>query len=518
MGVALHRGGEKPMVYREDDGRVLSAARRLTRRRFVALLGVAAALPLAAACQQPASTPAPKPDAKPAEAAKPAAAAPAAKPAATTAPAKPTEAPKPAAAAKPAEAKPAAQAPAAPAPAGTLIFWLYKTRLDPFDKYRTERIQAWSKQANVPVEVVEIGTSDYGKRIPAAIESKTMPDILESGDEWTQLLQPRGLIADVSGVFQKIDQDQKWAPGAKAVATWPDGKQYSIPIGTSANLMIARDDLLKEAGLTPPPKTWTELFEFSAKAQKPPRTFGLGQALSNTSDANLWVETLQSYGLRVADDTGKKATFGNYQKEAIEVIQMIADGYNTKKVFPPGVLTWDQTGDNDAFQSGRTLFAFNPLSIPAWIRDNKPDMLPGVGTYLKPAGPKMHVQPVGAVGMTVKADSPFREKANELLLFLYDRDYFKEYWPKSQWGPTTEAHYDNPAFSQSWLKVRVELAKSGKPAAFPDVQNQAWAEMNTAFVVPRMLQSVLSDNKKPEEAFQTAAEEIDKIYKKYEQA
>ena len=493
-------------------------ARRWTRRHVLLLLGAATALPLAAACQQSATTPAPKTDAKPAApAATTAPAAPAAQAQPTTA--KPAES-KPAetkpAEAKPAESKPAAQAPAAPA-SGTLIFWLYKTRLDPFDKYRTERIQAWSKQANVPLEVVEIGTSDYGKRIPAAIESKTMPDVLEAGDDWAQLLQPRGLIADLSAVFQKIDQEQKFAPGARAVSTWPDKKQYIIPIGTSANLLISRDDVLKEAGLTPPPKTWVELFEYSAKAQKPPRIFGLGQALSNTSDANLWVDVLQAYGVRFADDAGKKATFGSFQKEAIDVIQLVTDGYNTKKVFPPGVLAWDQTGDNDAFQSGRTIFAFNPLSIPAWIRDNKPEMLPGVGTYLKPAGPKLHVQPVGAVAMSVKADSPFKEKANDLIYFLYDKEYFKEYWPKSQWGPTTEVHYDNPAFSQSWLKVRVELAKDGKPAAWPDVQNQAWAEMNTAFVIPRMLQAVISDNKKPEEAFQTAAEEIDKIYKKYEQ-
>src|SRR4051794_14388018 len=269
-------------------------------------------------------------------------------------------------------------------------------------------------------------------------------------------------------------------------------------------------------GLTPPPKTWVDLFDYSAKAQKPPRFFGLGQALSNTSDGNLWCEVLQSYGLRFADDNGKKSTFGNFQKEALEVIALVQDGYNTKKIFPPGVLTWDQTGDNDAFQSGRTIFAFNPLSIPAWIRDNKPDMLPGVSTYLKPAGPKMQVQPVGAVAMSVKADSPYKEKAMDLMYFLNDKEYYKDYWPKSQWGPTLENQYDNPAFEQSWLKVRVDLAKNGKPAAWPDTQNQAWAELNTAFVIPRMMQAVVSDNKKPEEAFQAAADEIDKIYKKYE--
>jgi multiple sugar transport system substrate-binding protein len=484
---------------------------RWSRRRFVSMLGMAAALPLAAACQQ-AATPASKPaESKPAET-KPAEAV---KPAAPAAQAQPTA--KPAEAAKPAaDAKPAAQAPAAPA-TGTLMFWLYKTRLDPFDKYRTDRILAWGKQSGVNTEVVEIGTSDYGKRIPAAIESKTLPDILESGDEWVQLLQPRGLTADVSDVFQKIEAEQKWAPAAKAVATWPDGKQYMIPIGTSANLLIARDDLLKEAGLTPPPKTWVDLIEYSATAQRPPRTYGLGQALSNTSDSNRWIDMFQAYGLRIADDQGKKATFGNHQQEAVEVIQIIAEAYNTKKIFPPGVLTWDQTGDNDAFQSGRTIFAFNPLSIPAWVRDNKPEMLPGIGTYLIPEGPKMRVQGVSAVSMSVRADSPLRDKAKELMLFLYDQQYYKDYWPKSQWGPTTEVHYDNEAFSQSWLKVRVDLAKNGKPIGWPDMQGQALAEVQTSFVVPRMLQRVISDGQKPEEAFAVAAEEVNTIYKKYEQ-
>jgi hypothetical protein len=143
-------------------------------------------------------------------------------------------------------------------------------------------------------------------------------------------------------------------------------------------------------------------------------------------------------------------------------------------------------------------------------------MLPGIGTYLTPAGPKLRVQGVSAVSMSLRADSPLRDKAKELMLFLYDRDYYKEFWPKSQWGPTTEAHYDNSAFEQSWLKVRVELAKNGKPIGWPDLNNEAYAEFQTAFVVPRMLQRVISDGAKPEDSFAAAAEEVDAIYKKYE--
>ncbi|MFN8524968.1 MAG: extracellular solute-binding protein [Chloroflexota bacterium] len=476
-----------------------------SRRAFILRAGrLIVAMPLLAACQPSAPAPAPATNApKPTVAPAAPAAAPAAPPQPTAAPA---AAPTPA---------PAAAAPAAKG-GGSLTFWMYKTRLDPLDKWRTDRIQAWSKQSGVAVEVVEIGTSDYGKKVPAAIESKTLPDVMEAGDEWHFLLQSRNLIADLGEVYQKIDKEQKFAPGAKAVATFPDGKVYQIPIGTSGSLMISRDDVLKEAGLTPPPKTWADFFDYAAKAQRPPRVYGIGEAISNTSDANHWVLVMQSYGVRLADDKGKKATFGNYRAEAMEVVNLIVDAYENKKAFPPGVLTWDQTGDNDAFQSGRTIFAFNPLSIPTWLRDNKPDMLEKTGTYVMPSGPKHFIQPVGAVGMNVLRESKALDKAQDLIYFLYEREYYREFFNRAQYGPTTEAHYDFPAFKQHWLSVRVDLAKTGKPNAWPDVNNEAYAESNTAFVVPRMLQRIISDKVKPDQAFDEAAEAYQKIYAKYD--
>jgi multiple sugar transport system substrate-binding protein len=323
------------------------------------------------------------------------------------------------------------------------------------------------------------------------------------------------LLANLNEVYQRIDREQKWAPASKAISTWPDGNVYQVPIGTSGDLLISRDDLLKESGLTPPPKTWAELFDFATKAQRPPRTFGVGEALSNTGDANHWVKVLQSYGVRIADDQGKKATFGNYKAEAFEAINLIVDGYDNKKLFPPGVLTWDQTGDNDAFQSGRTIFAFNPLSIPTWLRDNKPDLFEKTGTYILPAGPKHLVQWVGSVAMSVKSDSPFRDKANDLIAYLYDPDYYREFFNRAQYGPTTEAQYGFPAFEQRWLKVRVDLAQTGKPTAWPDLYNEAFAETQTAFHVPRMLQRIVSDRWSVEQAFDEAAEAYQKVYQKY---
>ena len=49
-----------------------------------------------------------------------------------------------------------------------------RTRLRPVavGQLRLDRLQTWSKQSGAPLETVYIGTSDYNKKIPAAIDSK----------------------------------------------------------------------------------------------------------------------------------------------------------------------------------------------------------------------------------------------------------------------------------------------------------------------------------------------------------
>jgi multiple sugar transport system substrate-binding protein len=477
-------------MHTEDLNAPENSSRRAFLRLAGGLLGAAAAGSLLAACQ-PATPPA----------------------ATTSSPPAPTTPPRPAPTAAPQVAPtPAPQTAPLSTTSGPLTFWLYQTRIDAFDQLRLDRLQAWSKQSGVPVETVMIGTSDYNKKIPAAIESKTMPDILESGDVWPPLLRARGLLADVSDIFKRVDAEQKWAPVAHDLSLGPDGKAYSLILGASGVFLISRDDQLKEAGLSVP-TTYTELFDVASKAQRPPRTYGIGIQLGNTSDANNWIPSLQGYGVRFADDAGKQATFGNHQAEVTEWISLFADAYHTRKVFAPGVLTWDQTGDNDAFQAGRTLFCFNPLTIPIWLQANKPELYAGTGEYLLPAGPKLAVRPITAVAMTLRADTKLADKATDLLGFLYQPEYRREFAQLTQWGPATQVEYDYPGFRDQY-PIRSELAKAGKSDGWPDVNNTAYSEMKNQFLIPRMLQRVISDKLTPEQAFQETAEAIQMVYAK----
>ena len=55
---------------------------------------------------------------------------------------------------------------------------------------------------------------------------------------------------------------------------------------------------------------------------------GLGVAVSNTSDGNRWVDMLQSYGVRFADDQGKKATSMGLLPLFVQVIRGLFRTHN----------------------------------------------------------------------------------------------------------------------------------------------------------------------------------------------
>jgi multiple sugar transport system substrate-binding protein len=122
-----------------------------------------------------------------------------------------------------------------------------------------------------------------------------------------------------------------------------------------ARLLLRRNDILAKAGFPNPPTTWDELVTQAAAVNKPP-LFGLGLALSNVGDGNVQMSVMQSYGGRIADDAGKTVTI---KSEATRAYLAWLKGAWDKKIFPPGVTTWDGAGDNQAYLSGQAAFIAN---------------------------------------------------------------------------------------------------------------------------------------------------------------
>jgi len=173
---------------------------------------------------------------------------------------------------------------------------------------------------NIDVEVVKWTWSTYFATLIAAIGAGEQPDVMNVGwGEVTQIGKPHGVRLE-----QRLTKDMKdnfletsWM-SCKYIG---DGGIYGIPIFEQFNRgLYYRKDFLEQAGITKPPKTWSELVSAGEilKAKAPQRfvlgSANQGRAIVETlapvyySNKNQMVEFSNGqWKSTLNDDTGREA-------------------------------------------------------------------------------------------------------------------------------------------------------------------------------------------------------------------
>lgn len=387
---------------------------------------------------------------------------------------------------------------------------------DAANQMLVDRVHQWGDERGVETEVVMINQNETVQRVSAAIEAGTLPDALDVGRGFMLLLSQQEQLEPLDDLYEEIgEQVGGWLPAAEEASN-PErygGHRYGIPFSLGGNVLYRRADVLEPAGYTTAPETWMELREM-ATAQNPPETYGMGFALSNVGDANLTTTMLQSWGGRVANDEGTECTLDS--QETRDFLTWITEAYE-EGLFPPGATTWDGAGDNVAYQSGNAIFIANPGSVFLYMRDNDPELGEATRYSALPAGPAMRIAPVDANMRVIPTTSGDKELAKDLLAYLADPEFMKEYYYNAIYGPAAAGYQDAPIFSESPVhEGLLDLALNGTFGAFPDVDNPAFAEYQTNFLTPRMVQRVVVDGLSIDEAVAETQQACQDIYAKYQ--
>ncbi|MCB0095110.1 MAG: extracellular solute-binding protein [Caldilineaceae bacterium] len=387
---------------------------------------------------------------------------------------------------------------------------------DAANQMLVDRVTQWGEERGVKTEVVMINQNETVQRVSAAIEAGAMPDALDVGRGFMLLLTQQDQLEPIDDLYNEIgDAVGGWLPAADE-ATSPDrygGHRYGIPFSLGGNVLYRRVDVLEPAGFTEAPQTWNELYEMAKAAQNPPDNYGMGFALSNVGDGNLTTTMLQSWGGRVADDEGANCTLDS--QEVRDFLTWITTAYG-EGLFPPGATTWDGAGDNVAYQSGNAVFIANPGSVYLYMRDEDPDLGNSTKYSALPAGPAMRIAPVDANVRVIPKSSGDMDLAKDLLKYLADPEFMKEYYYNAIYGPAAVGYQDAPIFTEGPVHVGLlDLALNGTFGAFPDVDNAAFAEYQTNFLTPRMIQRVVVDGLSVDDAVAETQQACQDIYDKY---
>jgi multiple sugar transport system substrate-binding protein len=395
-----------------------------------------------------------------------------------------------------------------------LTYWGGLIFSDAANSMLTDTIDAWGKTNNVETDVVMINQNETNQKVSAAVESGTMPDALDMGLDLLLLLSSTGQLSALDDLYAKIGTAQGGWHESIDTSLAPEkfgGSRNGVPFGASGNLLFGRKDVLDAAGITTMPKTWKELSESAAKAQQP-GVYGMGFALSNVGDGNLQVSVLQSYGGRIADDAGKKCTISSdATKEYMAWVKAAWDA----KLFPPGATTWDGAGDNTSFLSGQAIFIANPGSVAIKAQEDDPDLFDSTAYSALPAGPVMQVSSVGPNVRSIPKSTKDPATAQALIEYLSQPEFLKEYYKVAIYGPVLKGQDSFEAFGDSVHSGLKDLVLNGTAPGAPDVNNTAYADFNSNFLVPKMIQRVVVDGLSIDDALAEAQKQGDAIYAKY---
>jgi multiple sugar transport system substrate-binding protein len=231
---------------------------------------------------------------------------------------------------------------------------------------------AFGKQTGTDItnSVINQDAGNFVAKQDAAVKAGNVQDMafIQAGRFIAQL-KDLGDIVDVSDVAQTLIDKYGEPADVSRHYMYIDGKWWGIPFYTSAGGIFVRTDWLDDAGVKPDDiKTYDQLRDTALEISDPSKKrYGWGMTVNRGGDANGLIEgVVNAWGGSIMSDDGRKVMFDSDQ--TIEGVTWLADIFTSdkyKNMLPPGILSWTDTGNNEAYLAGVIGITSNQASVYA---------------------------------------------------------------------------------------------------------------------------------------------------------
>ncbi len=295
-------------------------------------------------------------------------------------------------------------------------------------------VQAFADAKGVQLDISTTNPESFGDfmgKMTAAVRAGNPPDFAYTSNVSISQLHLLDLVEDVTDVVEEaVSRYGEIMPGLNAAKTAQfDGRWKAIPLIGTTTGYFARGDKLAEAGIDPASlKTIVDRRE-AALAISGPDFYGWGFTPNQSGDGfGFLISVVQAWGGSFTDESGMVVTFNS--PETVEAFEFIRETYDRNgkyaAMLPPGIESWNDVGNNEAYLAGQIGFTQNAFSIYAQAkRDNNP-VYPNTLLLPAPTAINGDSRDGGNVGgwITIFKNSPNGALAKELALNLLDPENF----------------------------------------------------------------------------------------------
>jgi len=399
-----------------------------------------------------------------------------------------------------------------------LIVWNQIAQAPQVDRLMKEQCYAYAKQAGIKeneIEYVEPGSGQQPPKMVAALEAGIPPDVARAGSALASLYRSQGHLLEVTDVVEKMQKVPGGLFEVSLNAAMHKGKAYGVPHQVSPWPLITRLDLL-DAAKVDPPKTWDEFIEVCKKLQKPPKLtgFGICLGLQNDADNNI-MNLIWCYGGKLVEADDKTVALNS--PGTVQAVKLIADMFNKHKIIPKGTISWDNQGNNKAYQSGQVIFVLNPSSIYAHLAESNKELYDMTGMLPVPAGPAGSVEELTTGEWVLFKHNPYPEVAKGLVQYYMEPENLRIVMEEGggRWGPPYPGMYNSDFWQRPTFQHWRVMLERGRQFPSPGSQSAAAGEALATFTMGRMMHRVLVENWEAEKAVEDAHKKVVEVYARH---
>jgi multiple sugar transport system substrate-binding protein len=215
---------------------------------------------------------------------------------------------------------------------------------------------------------------DFMSKMLAAVEAGNPPDTAYHVLSIPQMYA-LDIVEDVTDVVeQAIELYGDVVPKNAEFNAFIEGKWWAVPYMSTTGAWFARRDLLEAAGIDPASlDTWDSRRDAALAISDPDNNvWGWGMTINRSGDAHgLITSIIHSYGGSWVDESGLIVTLNS--PETVAAVEWLAQTYTDPMyapMLPPGVESWTDVSNNEAYLAGTIGFTNNQFSVYAAAKAN----------------------------------------------------------------------------------------------------------------------------------------------------
>ncbi len=404
-------------------------------------------------------------------------------------------------------------------------------RTEYFEQVQTlfrDTVVDFASDANITLDISTANPEAFGdflSKMQAAVQAGNPPDIAYTSNISIAQMHLLDLLEDVSDVVEEAERRYgRIMPGTNAAKNAQfDGVWKAIPFISSATGYFMRNDKLEEAGYVAADLETYDQRREAALAMSDPDNEFWGWGLTPNQSGDGWgflMSVINSFGGGYTDETGLIVNFNT--PETLAAVDWLVDTYTNPMyapMLPPGVLSWGDISNNEAYLAGTIGYTHNAFSVYAQAKRDESPYYPDTVLLRAPYGPSGIRQDGGANSwLTIFKGAPNIDAAKELALHLLDPDNFV---PMASLG----AGLFMPAYEDLWtdelieadpnfaiIKDIVSIEEPFIGASWPAEPSAAIDAIRANGIVEQMIANATSGRMTNEEALENAHDQIVDIF------